>query len=75
MKNYFIIHAMGNKANDYWYPWLKEQINKQGFNCYVPTMPNLKNSSYEQWEKEFKKISNNLNKDSVVIGIQRVVYF
>lgn len=68
MKNYFIIHAMGNKANDYCYPWLKEQINKQGFNCYVPTMPNLKNSSYEQWEKEFKKISNNLNKDSVVIG-------
>lgn len=39
MKNYFIIHALGNTANDHWYPYIKQHILKVGSKCYVPTFP------------------------------------
>ena len=68
MKNYFIVHALNNVGNDYWYPWLKKQIEEKGSVCYLPTMPKIENTSYSSWAEEFDKIAKNLNKDSIVIG-------
>ena len=68
MKNFFIVHALGKTGNDYWYPWLKNYIEKLGYKCYVPTLPGIEKMSYNTWEKEFAKVAKFLNKDSVVIG-------
>ena len=68
MKNYVIIHALGRTGHDYWYPWLKKEIENKGYICFVPTMPGLENMSYATWEKEFEKIVSYINNESVVIG-------
>lgn len=57
MKNYFIVHALDNVGNDYWYPWLKKQIEEKGSVCYLPTMPKIENTSYSSWAEEFDKIA------------------
>lgn len=68
MKNYFIIHALGNTANDYWYPWVKKQVEDKGFECITPTLPPLKKMSYSSWEEEFNKYKHKINKETVFVG-------
>ena len=68
MKNYFVIHALGRTAEDYWYSSIKEWATTSGYNCYTPTLPPMDNMSYSTWAAEFDKYSKFLNKDSVVIG-------
>ncbi len=30
MKNYFVIHALGNTAEDYWYSYIKKIVESGG---------------------------------------------
>ena len=68
MKNYFIIHALGRNENDYWYQYVKKSVEKKGYLCIVPTLPEIENMSYESWRKEFDKYKHFINEESVVIG-------
>jgi len=68
MKNYFIIHALGNDSNSHWYQIVKKQIEKSGSKCYTPTLPPIEQMSYNSWSKEFDKYKHLLNSDSIVIG-------
>ena len=68
MKNYILIHALGNTADEYWYPWLKAQISNLGFKCETPTMPSLDKTSYSSWKEIMKKYKHLLNEETVVIG-------
>ncbi len=65
---YFIVHALGNNSTEYWYPFLKFEIEKMGSKCFTPNMPVLEQSSYETWEKEFDKLRAFINETSVVVG-------
>ena len=67
MKNYFVIHALGNTANDYWYNFVKTTVEKRGFSCYVPTLPPIEKMSYSSWAKEFDKYKKFINKDSIFV--------
>lgn len=66
--NYIIIHALGNTAKEYWYPWLKSQIESRGSECFTPTMPGLENMSYSTWASELDKIKDKINDGTIVIG-------
>ena len=68
MKNYFVLHALGNTADDYWYKFIRSHVEKLGFNCYTPTLPEVENMSYQSWAKEFDKYKQFINEDSVFIG-------
>jgi len=68
MKNYFIIHALGRTEDDYWYKYIKKYVNDQGYECYVPTLPNINEMNYDSWKKEFDKYKQYINEDSVMIG-------
>ena len=68
MKNYFIVHALGRTAEDYWYKSVKKQIENNGHKCFVPTMPDIEHMSYASWEKEFDKFLPLINQESVFIG-------
>ena len=67
MKNYFVIHALGNTSKDYWYQFIKHYVNKLGYDCYTPDLPPIENMSYETWSKEFDKYAKYINKDSVFV--------
>lgn len=68
MKNYFIIHALGNTSNSHWYQVVKKEIEKNGDKCCVPTLPPIEEMSYTSWANEFNKYKHLLDKNSVVIG-------
>ncbi len=68
MKNYFIVHALGNTGSDYWYQFVKNKIESMGYDCYVPTLPPVENMSYHSWAKAFDKYKEFINEESVYIG-------
>ena len=68
MKNYFVIHALGNTADDYWYGYIKKTVESREGACYTPTLPPIENMSYSSWAKEFDKYKMYINEDSVMIG-------
>jgi predicted alpha/beta hydrolase family esterase len=49
MKRVFIIHGYGAKPSDNWFPWLKEELEKKGFEVAVPQMPDTDNPTLEKW--------------------------
>ena len=68
MKNYFVIHALGNTSEDYWYKFIKEYVNSKGYECFVPDLPPIENMSYESWAKAFEPYKKFINSDSVFVG-------
>ena len=68
MKNYFVIHALGNTADDYWYKFIQKEVQKRGYECFVPTLPPIEEMSYSSWAKAFEKFRPYINEDSVFIG-------
>lgn len=68
MKNFFVIHALGNCGQDYWYEYIKTEVEKRGFECFVPTLPPIEKMSYQSWAESFSPYKKYINEDSVFIG-------
>jgi predicted alpha/beta hydrolase family esterase len=49
MKRVFIIHRWGATPKSDWYPWLKEQLEKDGYEVHVPAMPDTEIPVIEKW--------------------------
>ena len=48
-KRVFIIHGWGGRPNSNWFPWLKAELTKLGYEVFVPTMPNSSNPMVKEW--------------------------
>lgn len=49
MKNAIIFHCRGGSPNDFWYPWLKDELEKKGYRVTVPTFPDSEPSPLTSW--------------------------
>ncbi|OGI69581.1 hypothetical protein A2824_02775 [Candidatus Nomurabacteria bacterium RIFCSPHIGHO2_01_FULL_42_16] len=48
-KRVYIIHGWGFKPKQNWYPWLKEKLEKEGFEVFAPQMPDSDEPKIEAW--------------------------
>lgn len=68
MKTVFLIHgAYGNPRNN-WFPWLREELEKQGCICFAPAFPTPHNQSLENWMNVFKPFIKYVNSDTIFVG-------
>jgi uncharacterized protein len=49
MKRAIIIHGWENKPEGQWIPWVKEQLEKDGWSVETPEMPNTFNPNASEW--------------------------
>ena len=68
MKTAVICHGHLGHPQENWFPWLKGELEKLGFNVVVPNFPTPENMSLESWLEVFKEVKPLLNEESLLIG-------
>ena len=76
MKTAIIIHGMPSEGDflaqgstattGNWLPWIKSELEKNGFEVFMPEMPVPYNPSYEMWAEEFERLP--LTTDTTLVG-------
>lgn len=67
MKKAIIFHGTDCKPEDFWYPWLKKELENAGYTVEVPSYPEL---NHEPLEDTLKKVlvNHTFDQDTIIIG-------
>lgn len=68
MKRVFIIHGWGGNPEEGWFPWLKKELEKRGFNVFVPQMPDAENPKINTWVPYLSKLVGKADENTFLIG-------
>jgi len=66
--NFFIIHGVYANPDSNWFPWLKKELEAQGYEVIVPKFPTPLDQSLESWFRVFSQYENKVNEETVLIG-------
>lgn len=64
----FIIHGWGGHPEEGWFPWLKRELKKKGFEVHVPAMPETNNPTIDVWVSYLSKIIRNVDEKTILVG-------
>jgi len=63
-----IIHGFESRAEDFWLPWLKNELEKQGFEVFAPTMTTAGSPDLAVWMAELQPYFDQLGADDIIVG-------
>jgi len=66
--NFFIFHGIYGHPDENWFPWLKKELEKKGYEVIVPKFPTPIGQSLESWLKVIKNYEEKIDYDSIFIG-------
>lgn len=67
-KRVFIIHGWDGSPSGCWLPWLKNVLEKKGFNVTVPAMPHPENPTIKNWVGHLSNIVGRPDKNMYFVG-------
>lgn len=67
MTNVLILHGTGSSPNEYWHPYLKNELTKKGYTVSVPSLPNSNESNLHDWLPYVLK-NETINEHTILIG-------
>jgi uncharacterized protein len=67
-KRVYIIHGWEGYPEEGWRPWLKNELEKKGFEVFVPAMPDTKHPKADAWLSHLKKLVGKPDEDCYFIG-------
>ena len=67
-KRVFIIHGWGYKPEKNWYPWLKQELEKKGYEVSVPLMPHPDLIDIKEWVGRLAKVVGNVDENTYFVG-------
>jgi len=68
MKTAFIIHGVGGTPQENWFPWLKDELEKIGYQVFIPQFPTPEGQNLDNWLTTFKDYAKYINPESIIIG-------
>ncbi len=67
-QNVFIFHGTGGHPEENWFPWLKEKLEKEGQEVFVPQFPTPEGQSVEAWMRVLDGYKEHLIEDTILVG-------
>jgi hypothetical protein len=67
-KRVFIIHGWQGNPSSNWFPWLKIELAKLGYEVSVPAMPNSYKPQAKEWISCMNKTIGNPTKSDYLVG-------
>jgi len=68
MKRVFIIHGWSGSPDEGWFPWLKGELQKQGFTVEVPLMPNPDEPVIDLWVRHLAQVVGRADEETFFVG-------
>lgn len=68
MANVVIVHGREGHPEANWFPWLKDELEKEGHMVFVPQFPGGEEQNLEAWMEVFKKYESYLGENTVFVG-------
>jgi hypothetical protein len=68
MKRVFVVHRWDGKPGDIWYPWLKAELEKKGFEVHVPTIPKTDEPRIKAWVPALAKAIGTADAKTFLVG-------
>ncbi|MFH1448257.1 MAG: alpha/beta fold hydrolase [Candidatus Micrarchaeota archaeon] len=63
-----LVHGAYGNPEENWFPWLKRELEKLGFNVFVPEFPTPGNQNLENWLRVFEEYRRHLGPDTILVG-------
>ncbi|MFA6917451.1 MAG: alpha/beta hydrolase [Candidatus Gracilibacteria bacterium] len=67
-KTAFIIHGVEGYPEENWFPWLKAELEKEGYQVFVPQFPTPEGQTLENWLKAFEPYEKYCGEETIAIG-------
>jgi hypothetical protein len=67
-KRVFIIHGWDGYPEEGWFPWLKKELEKNGYQVQIPAMPNPSEPKIESWVPHLAEIIGEVNENTFFVG-------
>lgn len=68
MRKAIIIHGFEGIGNSNFFPWLKQELEKNEFEVLLPDLPNSAHPDFDELTKFLKKLTKDFKEDDVIIG-------
>ncbi|QIH34555.1 alpha/beta fold hydrolase [Sphingobacterium sp. DR205] len=68
MKKAVLIHGFNGDPKEGWKPWLKDELEKNGFQVIVPSMPSPSKPKLDEWIQTLSKTIGNPSEDLYLVG-------
>ena len=67
-KRAFLIHGWGGSPNEGWRPWLKNKLEQQGFEVFVPAMPDTNYPKLDAWLDKLEQAVGTPDENCYFVG-------
>lgn len=64
----YIIHGWEATPQSNWFPWLKKELENQGFMAYTPQMPDTNNPDLSKWLRYIQKLAKSPDENTYFVG-------
>jgi leucyl-tRNA synthetase len=63
-----IIHGFTGHSKGDWFPWLKREFTRKGFNVLIPDLPNSDKPELDEWLNALKNLKSKFDEKLIIIG-------
>ena len=68
MATVVLVHGTYGSPTENWFPWLREQVLREGHSVKAPTFPTPDGQSLVAWKHQFDKQVGSLGPDCILVG-------
>lgn len=68
MSRAIIVHGWTGSSTSDFFPWVKEELEKKGYEVIVPNMPDTDNPKIEKWVPYLAQVINEVQESDILIG-------